>query len=132
MSQRTLRKSVVLVVQSKPHQLRKWISEELAVPAIAKSLEEARHILQHTIPDTVFVDDRLTDGTGVQLLQDMQKSKHHKDTPVVLVAESEDLRVLERAIMSGIYACVKLPLDENECKRMLRKALTGRTGRVEY
>lgn len=132
MSLRTLRKSIVLLVQSEPDQLRKWVSEELAVPAIAKSLEEARNILQHTVPDTVFIDDKLTDGDGVQLLQDMRKSKYHKDTPVVLVAETEDPRVIERAIMSGIYACVKHPLDENECKRMLRKALTGRTGRVEY
>jgi response regulator of citrate/malate metabolism len=127
-----MKETIVLLVQQDTTLLRKWAVEELTVPAIATSLEEARGILEHTIPDAIFVDDELVDGRGVNLLHDIRKSKYHKGTPVVLVATTDNLRLVEQAIMSGIYACVKHPLQEEECKRTLRKALTGRTGRVEY
>ncbi|MDC1142587.1 response regulator [Planctomycetota bacterium] len=129
---RRMKKSIVLLVQREPRLIRKWAIEELATPALASTLQEARELLVHTIPDAIFIDDELPDGRGISLLQDIRKSKHHKGTPVVLVATKDDLQMIEFAVMSGIYACVKYPLDETECKRTLRKAMTGRTGRVEY
>jgi DNA-binding response OmpR family regulator len=69
-----------------------------AVPA--RSLAEARALLQQEVPDVILLDVHLPDGSGVGFLAELKADDRTAQVPVVLVTamDSEALPVgLERA-----------------------------------
>lgn len=73
--------------------------------------------------DLVLLDWNMPEVTGLELLKAMRKTKHFKDTPVLMVtAEAEQGHVVE-AIQSGVDSYIVKPYTPNTVYKKLEEVL---------
>jgi two-component system, NtrC family, response regulator PilR len=89
----------------------------------AGSVAEARALLGTRTYRAVIVDMRLPDGTGLDILREMQLMKRAERVIVATAYGSADNAV--EALKAGAYDYLSKPVDVRQLRIVIRSALTG-------
>jgi DNA-binding NtrC family response regulator len=93
--------------------------------AVVRSLAEARACMAAAPPDLLVVDQQLPDGSGLELVGELQRVNDGAKAIVVTGFPSLDGAV--QALKDGVYDYLTKPLDLEE----LRRAITNALRRIE-
>jgi two-component system, NtrC family, response regulator AtoC len=101
---------------------------------LARSLHEAREVVERSAPDLVVLDRRLPDGDGMDYLPELKA--HLPGTPVVMVTAHGDIQSAVDAIRAGAADYVAKPVELTDLVMRARRAmgeqnLRERLSRVE-
>ena len=92
---------------------------------LAGTGEEGLHVLQqHPTIDLVLTDLQLGKLSGIDLLE--QVSQLHHDIPVVILTGSNSVATAVEAMKKGAYDYIVKPVDNDELKLTLARALKAR------
>ncbi|MCC4588223.1 CHASE3 domain-containing protein [Xanthomonas melonis] len=80
----------------------------------ATSLAQARTLLQQAIPDLILLDLHLSDGSGEELLRELQAQPATAQVPVVVISADATTATLARVGNQGVRAYLTKPLDVAE------------------
>jgi len=87
----------------------------------AASGEEGYRIFCTVNPDMVFLDIRLPDLSGLDILDRMKRKK--PSARVTMMTAFHDMETMIQAMKTGAYDYIHKPLDANEVERSLNRAL---------
>jgi len=115
----------VLVVDDEP--MIRWSAEQTLRAAGyevagAASAAEALETFQRWAPQVVFLDLRLPDGDGMDVLRRI-KQESGPATAVVVMTAFGEVRTAVEAMRLGAYDYLKKPFDFDELEAVVRKAL---------
>jgi DNA-binding NtrC family response regulator len=120
----------VLVVESvvgERNDLAEMIANHGCAVKTASSLNQAREILTDSPPQMVISAVQLPDGSGVELLRDLEASPAIE---VVLTASDPDLESAIAAVRLGALDFLRKPIDTGDVRRVLAAGL-GETSSEE-
>lgn len=86
-----------------------------------RNLTEARNALTKNKFKLVLVDLKLPDGSGLELLKDIQQNK--KDIPVIIFTAHGSLQTAISAMNDGAFGYLQKPLNLDELEAIIKKAL---------
>jgi two-component system response regulator HydG len=94
---------------------------------LSGSLSNAKAIFGKEHFDMVLTDYRLPDGTGLDILRHVKKSR--SSMPVVLITAYSDIRVAVNAIKDGAFEYITKPVNAQELLHVVNTAVrSGKTG----
>jgi DNA-binding NtrC family response regulator len=115
-------KANILVVEDQDsirHFVVKALEDEGHAVRGVGSVREARAALEREMPDLAFLDLKLPDGSGMELLREMKRIQ--PEMVVVLMTAFGELETAVEAMSAGAYWFMKKPFEQEELL-----ALTGR------
>ena len=90
----------------------------------AQDCAEARQQVQQESPDLVLLDQNLPDGTGLNLLTQIQGLR--KELPVIMMTGVHDLELAIQAIKAGAQDFIHKPIDTAQLEQLVDKVLEHR------
>jgi two-component system cell cycle response regulator len=87
----------------------------------SRSLAEALVVAQRDLPDMVFVDLNLGDGTGLELAEQLTSNPETVHIPVILLSADNSLDVQERALKSGAERYLPKPIKIQTLIEVIRE-----------
>ncbi len=106
--------------------LEEYLRSEGLSPRIFSTGEELSQAFRHHEPDLVLADIRLDGKDGLELMQELRKSR--PELPVIIMTAYSDLDYAVRAFQGGAFEFVAKPFDLNELGRLIGKALKSQPG----
>lgn len=94
------------------------------VVSSAGSLAEGRTEMQKSEPDLVLCDLMMPDGSGIDLLREIQI--HNPKIPVIMITGDTSHKSAVEALKAGAYDYIGKPFDNDELKIIVRKAVERR------
>jgi two-component system, NtrC family, response regulator AtoC len=85
------------------------------------SIREARAAIERDMPDMAFLDLKLPDGSGLDLLREMKRMQ--PEVAVVLMTAFGELEVAVEAMSAGAYWFMKKPFEQEELLALASRAL---------
>ncbi|MEY4070441.1 MAG: hypothetical protein RL721_1055 [Candidatus Eisenbacteria bacterium] len=85
------------------------------------SIREARAALEREMPDLAFLDLKLPDGSGLDLLREIKRLQ--PETAVVLMTAFGELETAVEAMSAGAYWFMKKPFETEELLALATRAL---------
>ncbi len=92
----------------------------------AASAGRGRSLLDSADPDVVFLDVRLPDADGLEVLGEFHEQ--HPDTPVIIITAYGDLQTVVRAVEGQAFDYLAKPIDLDDALALARRALAERQG----
>lgn len=86
--------------------------------SIANSKREALHYLRRDPPDLTFLDLKLPDGDGMNLLSKIKKINPHTIVNIITAYGTEDSKA--EAFNKGVYSFIDKPFTEKEILNSIR------------
>lgn len=87
----------------------------------AESAGEGHRLYSEINPDVVFLDIRLPDQSGLELLSRLRDRKG--STRIIMMTAFHDMETTIEAMKRGAYDYIHKPLDANEVESSLKRAL---------
>jgi two-component system chemotaxis response regulator CheY len=84
---------------------------------------DAMRLLPRGPYDLVLTDINMPDINGLELIQFIRRSPHHKDTPLVIVSTQTSERDIARALSLGAHAYLRKPFVPEELTATLERVL---------
>ena len=106
--------------------LEEYLRSEGLTARIFATGEELSLAFRHHEPDLVLADIRLEGKDGLELMQELRKSR--PDLPVIVMTAYSDLDYAVRAFQGGAFEFMSKPFDLDELGRLIRKALNSQPG----
>ena len=103
---------------------RRYFESRGTAVAVANTVRQGRQKYFELRPDVVFLDVRLGDGSGLELLESLRR-----DDPtacVVMITAYGSLETVTRAIRNEAFDCLVKPLDLDLAGEVLAQALAAR------
>jgi two-component system response regulator PilR (NtrC family) len=91
----------------------------------ARNVKEARDWLAREAFDLCLTDMRLPDGTGLELVQHIQK--HHPQVPVAMITAYGSLDTAVNALKAGAFDFLTKPVDLGRLRELVASALRLRS-----
>jgi DNA-binding NtrC family response regulator len=85
------------------------------------SIREARAAIERDMPDMAFLDLKLPDGSGLDLLREIKRMQ--PEVAVVLMTAFGELEVAVEAMSAGAYWFMKKPFEQEELLALASRAL---------
>ncbi len=85
------------------------------------SIREARAAIERDMPDLAFLDLKLPDGSGLDLLREIKRMQ--PEVAVVLMTAFGELEVAVEAMSAGAYWFMKKPFEQEELLALASRAL---------
>ena len=117
-------KANVLVVDDQDsirHFVGRALEEDGYTVVTAGSVREARAAIELAMPDMAFLDLKLPDGTGIELLREIKRSQ--PEVSVVLMTAFGELETAVEAMSAGAFWFVKKPFQVEEMLALATRAL---------
>ncbi len=117
-------KANILVVDDQDsirHFVRKALEDEGYTVETAASVREARTAVERDMPDMIFLDLKLPDGTGMELLREVKRLQ--PEVPIVLMTAFGELETAVEAMSAGAFWFVKKPFQNEELLALAARAL---------
>ena len=119
-----MRAESILIVDDEP--LIRWsLKQELAkesYPTLeATTLAEALQQAADRDPDLILLDQRLPDGTGIEVLRQLREI--NCASPVILLTAYDRSDIAVQAMKLGAYDYLTKPVNNDELKLLIQKAL---------
>lgn len=96
---------------------------------VANTVREGRRLYFERRPDVVFLDVRLGDGSGLDLLEELRRED--PAACVVMITAYGSLDTVTRAIRNKAFDYLVKPLDLDRAAEVFAQALAGRAARQE-
>jgi two-component system response regulator AtoC len=87
----------------------------------ALTCEQAERLMSDRPPDLVLLDQQLPDGTGLELLTQIQKQ--HPEQPVIMMTGRHDLELAIEAIKAGASDFIHKPIDTKALEQVVARVL---------
>jgi len=87
----------------------------------AGSVREARAAIERDMPDVAFLDLKLPDGTGIELLREIKRAQ--PEVVVVLMTAFGELETAVEAMSAGAFWFVKKPFQSEELLALAARAV---------
>jgi len=116
-------KANILVVEDQDsirHFVVKALEDEGHVVRGVGSVREARVALEREMPDLAFLDLKLPDGTGLELLREIKRVQ--PEVAVVLMTAFGELETAVEAMSAGAYWFMKKPFEQEELLALAGRA----------
>jgi DNA-binding NtrC family response regulator len=116
-------KANILVVEDQDsirHFVVKALEDEGHVVRGVGSVREARVALEREMPDLAFLDLKLPDGTGMELLREIKRVQ--PEVAVVLMTAFGELETAVEAMSAGAYWFMKKPFEQEELLALAGRA----------
>ena len=117
-------KANVLVVDDQDS-IRHFVSQALEddgyTVVTAATVREAREAIERDMPDLAFLDLKLPDGTGLELLREIKRVQ--PEVPVVLMTAFGELETAVEAMSAGAFWFVKKPFQNEELLALAQRAM---------
>ena len=117
-------KANVLVVDDQDsirHFVGRALEDDGYTVVTAGSVREARAAIELAMPDMAFLDLKLPDGTGIELLREIKRSQ--PEVSVVLMTAFGELETAVEAMSAGAFWFVKKPFQVEEMLALATRAL---------
>ncbi len=117
-------KANILVVEDQDsirHFVVKALEDEGHVVRGVDSVREARVALDRDMPDLAFLDLKLPDGSGLELLREIKRIQ--PEVAVVLMTAFGELETAVEAMSAGAYWFMKKPFEQEELLALASRAL---------
>jgi DNA-binding NtrC family response regulator len=117
-------KANILVVEDQDsirHFVVKALEDEGHAVRGVGSVREARAALEREMPDLAFLDLKLPDGSGMELLREMKRVQ--PEMVVVLMTAFGELETAVEAMSAGAYWFMKKPFEQEELLALAGRAL---------
>ena len=117
-------KANILVVEDQEsirHFVVKALEDEGHVVNGVGSVREARVALERDMPDLAFLDLKLPDGSGLELLREVKRVQ--PEVAVVLMTAFGELETAVEAMSAGAYWFMKKPFEQEELLALAGRAL---------
>jgi DNA-binding NtrC family response regulator len=114
----------ILVVEDQDsirHFVVKALEDEGHVVAGVGSVREARVALERDMPDLAFLDLKLPDGNGLELLREIKRVQ--PEVAVILMTAFGELETAVEAMSAGAYWFMKKPFEQEELLALTSRAL---------
>lgn len=95
----------------------------------ASSGFEALRLLPRGPYDCVVTDVNMPDINGLELVNFIRKSEHHKSTPLIIISTQASERDKQRGIALGADSYLAKPFEPEDLRRLVRAHLDKRAGR---
>lgn len=95
----------------------------------ASSGFEALRLLPRGPYDCVVTDINMPDINGLELVNFIRKSEHHKQTPLIIISTQASERDRQRGIALGADSYLAKPFEPEDLRALVRAHLTARRGR---
>ncbi|MBX7197203.1 MAG: response regulator [Sandaracinaceae bacterium] len=95
----------------------------------ASSGFEALRLLPRGPYDCVITDVNMPDINGLELVNFIRRSEHHKTTPLVIISTQASERDKQRGIALGADSYLAKPFEPEDLRRLVRAHLDKRAGR---
>lgn len=82
--------------------------EEFTIVGKAKTVAEAKQLLNVITPDLVLLDVQLPDGNGIDLLKELKTTYQQMD--IIMITASNDATAIQRAMESGAFTYMLKPI----------------------
>jgi two-component system response regulator PilR (NtrC family) len=87
----------------------------------ANSLQQARELLRRDAFDLCLTDMRLPDGSGIELVKEIEAS--HPGLPVAVITAHGNMETAVEALKAGAFDFVSKPVDLQGLRRLVESAL---------
>ena len=117
-------KANILVVDDQDsirHFVCKALEDEGYTVQAAGTVREARAAIEREMPDMAFLDLKLPDGTGLELLREIKRVQ--PEVSVVLMTAFGELETAVEAMSAGAFWFVKKPFQHEELVALAGRAL---------
>jgi DNA-binding NtrC family response regulator len=117
-------KANVLVVDDQDsirHFVGKALEDDGYTVVSAASVHEAREAIERDMPDMAFLDLKLPDGTGIELLREIKRVQ--PEVPVILMTAFGELETAVEAMSAGAFWFVKKPFQNEELLALAQRAM---------
>ncbi len=117
-------KANILVVEDQDsirHFVVKALEDEGHVVRGVASVREARVAIERDMPDLAFLDLKLPDGSGLDLLREIKRIQ--PEVAVVLMTAFGELETAVEAMSAGAYWFMKKPFEQEELLALASRAL---------
>ena len=111
----TLREVLLMQVEDLNHQ-----------PHAVATVTAARKQLENDCPDLILLDHQLPDGTGLELLREINAQPCMP--PVIMITGAQDTALAILAMKEGAYDFIRKPMDVVELSTAIGSALGGNRG----
>jgi two-component system response regulator DevR len=98
-------------------------TDDIVVTAEASSMRDAVGVAEHTTPDVVVMDVRLSDGSGIEATRDIRARR--PATKVLMLTSFADDEALFASIMAGAAGYVLKQIRGDELVRAIRTVGQG-------
>ena len=117
-------KATILVLDDQDsirHFVSKALEDDGYTVVTACSLREARAAIERDMPDMAFLDYKLPDGTGLELLREIKRLQ--PEVTVVLMTAFGELETAVEAMSAGAFWFVKKPFQTEELLAIASRAM---------
>ncbi len=117
-------KANVLVVDDQDsirHFVGRALEDDGYTVVTAASVREAREAIERDMPDLAFLDLKLPDGSGLELLREIKRVQ--PEVPVVLMTAFGELETAVEAMSAGAFWFVKKPFQNEELLALAQRAM---------
>lgn len=94
----------------------------------ASSGFEAMRLLPRGPYDLIVTDINMGDINGLELIQFVRKSEHHKSTPLIIISTQHTERDVERGLALGANGFIAKPFSPDELRAACAKAIGAPAG----
>ena len=94
----------------------------------ASSGFEALRLLPRGPYDCVVTDINMPDINGLELVNFVRKSEHHKQTPLIIISTQASERDKQRGIALGADSYLAKPFEPKDLRALVRAHLAGKRG----
>lgn len=106
------RKTVLIVDDETTHiQTLFNLVQSFSTVIFARSIEDAKALINNRIPDLILLDNQVRDGYGIEFCATLKKSKKTKHVPVIIVTASDDYDSKMLAYQNGAIDYITKPID---------------------
>ena len=117
-------KANILVVDDQDsirHFVGKALEDDGYTVTTAACVRDARAAIEHDMPDMAFLDLKLPDGSGIELLREIKRQQ--PEVSVVLMTAFGELETAVEAMSAGAFWFVKKPFQSEELLALAARAL---------
>ncbi len=93
---------------------------------------DAMRLLPRGPYDLVLTDINMPDINGLEVIQFVRRSPHHKDTPLVIISTQTSERDIARALALGATAYLRKPFVPEELVATLERVLAPKGGAAPH
>lgn len=97
----------------------------------ASSGFEALRLLPRGPYDCVVTDINMPDINGLELVNFIRKSEHHKQTPLIIISTQASERDKQRGIALGADSYLAKPFEPEDLRALVRAHLANKRGRAQ-
>ena len=98
--------------------------QDFSTVIFARSMEDARQLLDQRLPDLILLDNQIKDGFGTAFCREIKRNTRTRHIPVLMITASDDEDTLHLAMEAGALALITKPVNGPILRQRIINLLT--------